>query len=171
MLVKEYQGMIVNTCYGFLFNKEDSEDLAQEIFVEVYQGIKNFKEESKLSTWLYRIAINRSIDFLRKKKRKKRFGNITGFFGNDWKNINTSDNSFNPHETMEENEKLAILNIAISELPQNQNIAFRLNKFEGLAGKQVAEIMKITPSAVESLLHRAKNNLKDILKNYYENRL
>jgi len=169
--VQKYQGLVVNTCYGYLFNREDAEDLAQDIFIDVYTGIKNFKAESKISTWLYRIAINKSIDYIRKKKRIKRFGHLTSIFTNEGNTIEIQDNTENPQNTIEQSERIKILNIAISKLPQNQNTAIRLSKFEGLASKEIAEIMDLSNSAVESLLHRSKTNLRSMLQKYYDGKL
>ena len=69
ILVNEHQRKVLNTCYRFLNNKEDAEDLTQEVFLEVYKSISSFRGESKISTWIYRIAVTKSLDFIRKKKR------------------------------------------------------------------------------------------------------
>jgi len=168
-IVKKYQGMITNTCYGFLMNKEDAEDIAQETFIEAYTSIAKFKQNSKLSTWLYRIAVNKSIDYLKKKKRIKRFALTSNIFSN---NIEIVDyNTNNPQEEIESKERLAILNSALNMLSKNQNIAFRLSKFEKLSGKEISEIMNLSLSSVESLIHRAKLNLKKILFKYYNDKI
>lgn len=70
-IVDAYQDMVYNTCLGIVKNEEDVEDLSQEVFVQVYQSIGSFKGESKLSTWIYRIAITKSLDHERKKEKKK----------------------------------------------------------------------------------------------------
>jgi RNA polymerase sigma factor (sigma-70 family) len=80
-LVTVYQDRIYNTCIGIVQNAEDAEDVTQEVFIQVYRSIDNFKGESKLSTWLYRIATTRSLDLLRSRKSKKRFGLIQRLFG------------------------------------------------------------------------------------------
>ena len=169
LIVKKYQGMITNTCYSFLMNKEDAEDVAQETFIEAFIAIGKFKENSKISTWLYRIAVNKSIDFLRKKNRIKRFALLSNIFSYE---IEIEDlNTNNPQEVIESQERLAILNSAINLLSKNQNIAFRLSKFDKLSGKEISEIMNLSLSSVESLIHRAKENLKRILYNYYNDKL
>ena len=73
-LIKEYQLKIYNTCLGILQNEADAEDVCQEVFISVFRSIHNFKGQSKLYTWIYRIAVTHSLEFLRAKKRKKRFG-------------------------------------------------------------------------------------------------
>ena len=75
-IVEAWQDMVYNTALGILQNAEDAEDVAQEVFIQVYRSIHGFKAESKLSTWLYRIATTRALDLLRSRKSKKRFGFI-----------------------------------------------------------------------------------------------
>ena len=71
-IVESSQGLVYNTALGIVQNPEDAEDVTQEVFVQLYESIKSFKGESKLSTWLYRITVSKAMDHLRKKKRKKR---------------------------------------------------------------------------------------------------
>ena len=80
-IVETWQNMVYNTALGIVQNAEDAEDIAQEVFVQVYQSISSFKGESKFSTWLYRITVTKSLDHERKKKRKKRFAFVRSIFG------------------------------------------------------------------------------------------
>lgn len=163
-IVATYQDMIYNTCLSIVKNEVDAEDLTQEVFVQVYQSIQSFKGESKLSTWLYRIATTKSLDHERKKKRKKGFGFVRSIFGEDAQvEINPPD--FNhPGVLLDKKENAAVLFQAIDKLPDNQRIALILNKIEGLSYQEISDIMQTSVSAVESLLHRAKNNLKKLLE-------
>ena len=79
-LVESLQEKVRNTCYHYVNNVDDADDIAQEVFVQVYESMKSFREESQISTWIYRIAVNKSLDFLRKKNRKKRFAKLTSIF-------------------------------------------------------------------------------------------
>lgn len=164
-IVDTYQDMVYNTCLSIVKSEVDAEDIAQEVFVQVYQSIGSFKGESKLSTWLYRIATTKSIDHERKKKRKKRFGFVKSIFGEDSEiTINPSD--FNhPGVVLDKKENAARLFKAMDKLPENQKIAFILNKVEGLSYQEVSEVMQVSVSSIESLLHRAKNNLRKFLIN------
>lgn len=81
MLVDQYQESVLNLCYRFVNHREDAEDVAQDVFVEIYRSIGNFRNDAKLSTWIHRIAVNKSLDFVRKKNRKKRFGQVRYFLG------------------------------------------------------------------------------------------
>ncbi len=169
ILVSEYQEMVINTCYRFVFNREDAEDLAQEVFVEVYRSLEQFRAESKLSTWIYRIAVTKSLDHLRRMKRIKRFGSLKRIIGvSDPVSEIAAPSGDNPEKTLEENERSGILLNALSSLPDNQKAAFLLSKQEGYSNQEIADIIKTSVSAVESLVHRAKKNLHDRLYAYYK---
>lgn len=167
-IVSSYQDMIYNTCLSIVKSEEDAEDLAQEVFVQVYQSIQSFKGEAKLSTWIYRIAITKSLDHERKKKRKKRFGFVKSIFGEDSEVTVNPPDFHHPGVALDNKENAALLFKAVDQLPENQKIAFILNKVEGLSYQEVSEIMEATVSSIESLLHRAKNNLKKILEQEYK---
>ncbi len=168
-IVEAYQENVRNTCFRFVKNKEDADDLAQEVFIQVYESLAHFREDSELSTWIYRIAVNKSLDFIRKKKRKKRFAQLTSLFGFDdeKEEIILPDND-NPQENVEQKERKQILDSAIDQLPENQKTAITLSKYEGFSNKEIAEIMNLSLSAVEALMHRSKKNLHKLLYDYYE---
>jgi RNA polymerase sigma-70 factor (ECF subfamily) len=165
ILVDNYQDMIYNTCLSIVKSEEDAEDIAQEVFVQVYQSIGSFKGASKLSTWMYRIAITKSLDHERRKKRKKRFGFVKSIFGDEGETEINPPDFHHPGVVLDKKEDAARLFKAIEKLPENQKTAFVLNKIEGLSNQEVSEVMKVSVSSIESLLHRAKNNLKKHLQN------
>jgi RNA polymerase sigma factor (sigma-70 family) len=168
IIVETWQGMVYNTALGLLQNAEDAEDTAQEVFIQVYESVSTFKEESKFSTWLYRITVSKSLDHIRKKKRKKRFAFIQSLYGkNDGQMIEPPD-FFHPGVKMENKENAAVLFKAVNELPANQKTAFILNKTENLSYREIAEVMESSESAVDALLQRAKKNLQKNLKEYYQ---
>jgi RNA polymerase sigma-70 factor (ECF subfamily) len=167
-IVETWQDMVYNTAIGILQNAEDAEDVTQEVFVQVFESVKNFKAESKFSTWLYRITVSKSLDHLRKKKRKKRFAYIQSIFGANNETIVEKPDFHHPGVTLDNKERAAVLFQAISQLPPNQKIAFTLNKLEGLSYQEISEVMKTSISSVESLIHRAKNNLRRLLTKHYE---
>lgn len=164
IIVDEYQNMVYSTCLAIVKNGEDAEDIAQEVFVQVYQSIHTFKGESKLSTWIYRIATTKSLDHERKKKRKKRFGFVKSIFGEDNEAVVNPPDFNHPGVALDQKENAATLFKAIDKLPENQKIAFILNKVEGLSYQEVSDVMQVSVSSIESLLHRAKNNLRKILE-------
>ena len=171
-LVKLHQEKVLNTCFRFVKNKEDAEDLAQDVFVEVYNHINSFRGDAKLSTWIYQISVNKSLDFIRKKKRKKRFAFVLSLydFGDEEKELQLPTPA-NPHTDLEQKERTQILNKAIDSLPENQKAANPSSKYEGFSNKAIAEIMGASVSAVDSLIHRAKNKLQKKLHQFHEKHL
>ena len=166
-LMDLYQNMVYNTALGIVQNEEDADDITQEVFEQVYISIGSFKGESKLSTWLYKITISKSLDHIKKKKRKKRFGVVQSLFGGlDVEKYSPVE--FNhPGVQLEQKERASELFAALNQLPDKQKIAFILHKVEGQSYQEVAEIMNKSLYAVEALMSRAKANLKTLLHNYY----
>ena len=166
-LVDEWQDMVYNTAVGIVQNEDDADDITQDVFIQVYQSVSSFKGESKFSTWLYRIVISKSLDHVKKKKRKKRFGFVQSLFGN------AEDEAIHPEEfnhpgvLMENRERAAELFKAMEQLPDSQRIAFTLHKLEAQKHQDIAAIMNISLTAVESLIARAKGNLRKTLNTYY----
>jgi RNA polymerase sigma-70 factor (ECF subfamily) len=167
-LVDEWEEMVYNTALGIVQNPDDADDITQEVFVQVYQSVSSFKGDSKLSTWLYRITVNRSLDHVKKMKRKKRFGFVQDLFGNREEDTGQPAEFNHPGVLMEKKEKAGELFKALEKLPDKQRIAFTLHKLEGQRYQEIAEIMNTTLYAVESLMGRARENLRKILKDYYE---
>ncbi len=167
-LVEAYQHMVYNTALSIVQQQQEAEDIAQEVFIQVHQSIKHFKGEAKISTWLYRITITKSLDWQRHKKRKKRFAFIENLFGSNNEVQHEASDFFHPGIASENKEQSAILFKAINELADNQKIAFVLNKVEGLSYQEVADVMNVTVASVEAYLHRAKQNLRKQLETYYK---
>jgi RNA polymerase sigma-70 factor (ECF subfamily) len=166
-IVETWQDMVYNTAVGILQNAEDAEDVTQETFMQAFESVASFKGESKFSTWLYRITVSKAMDHIRKKKRKKRFAFIQSLYGKNDRPVIDPPDFFHPGISMENKENAAVLFKAMEKLPPNQKTAFVLNKVEGLSYLEISDVMKISDSAVDALLHRAKANLKKILKDYY----
>lgn len=166
-LVDDYQDRVYNTCISFVKNADDADDLTQEVFIEVFNSIHKFREKAKLSTWIYRITVNKSLEYLRKMKRKKRSG-FLHWIGNEDQESKLQVPDFNHPGVLAENrEKARILFGAIENLPEAQRIAFTLHKMEDLSYEQIADVMQKSLSSIESLMHRAKINLKKELYDYY----
>lgn len=164
ILVENNQDRVYNTALSIVQNAEDAEDVAQEVFIQAFRSIHSFKGEAKLSTWLYRIATTRSLDLLRSRKSKKRFGFLQRLF-NDEGDLKYDLPDFNhPGVGLEQKENAAKLFKAIAKLPENQKIAFTLHKMEDLSYQEISEVLETTVPAVESLMHRAKVNLRNILE-------
>lgn len=164
-LVERYQDLVYNTALGVVQNESDAEDVAQEVFIQVYRSIGSFKSEAKLSTWIYRITTTRALDLLRARKSKKRFGLLKRLWETAEESPMENIQDFNhPGVSLERKEEAAQLMTAIAQLPENQKVAFVLHKLEGLSYLEIAEVMGNTLPAVESLMHRARLNLRKILE-------
>lgn len=166
-VVESSQALVYNTAIGIVQNPEDAEDVAQEVFVQLYESIKTFKGESKLTTWLYRITVSKAMDHLRRKKRKKRFAFVQSLFGANEELVHDPPDFVHPGVSLDNKEKAKELFKAIDLLPEKQKIAFTLNRIEGLSYQEISDIMKLTVASVESLLHRARKNLRKNLESYY----
>lgn len=165
LLVERYQEMVVSTCNNFLRDYDDAHDIAQEVFIEVYRSIHRFRQDAAIATWLYRIAVNKSLNYLRRKKNRGFFFSIEKLFGGESGIKNLSEPDFTKPLEKEAlyTARAKVLHNAIDTLPANQKTAFTLHKFSNLPYKEIAEVMKISLPAVESLIHRAKKNLQEKL--------
>jgi RNA polymerase sigma factor (sigma-70 family) len=166
-LADAYQGKVLATCNRFLLNKEDAEDVAQEVFIEVFSNIRQFRNEARFSTWIYRIAVTKSLDELRKRSRKKRissFGQLIGL--EDIANWITEKTR--PDTDLEAKEKWQSLLDILNTLPESQRIAFTLSKIEDFNHSEIADIMQISSIAVDSLIYRARQNLKTALADWHK---
>lgn len=166
-LVDEWQDMVYNTALGIVQNEDDADDITQDVFVQVYQSVSSFKGESKFSTWLYRIVISKALDHVKKKKRKKRFAFVQSLFGTASEEEIHPEEFNHPGVLMENRERAAELFKAMQQLPDAQRIAFTLHKLEAQKHQDIAAIMNISVTAVESLIARAKGNLRKTLQAYY----
>lgn len=167
-LVALYKNSVINACYRFLLDKEDAEDISQDVFIEVYQSIQSFRGDAKLSTWIYRITVTKCLDEIKKRNRKKRLASITKMLHID-DVANWISGGSMPDKSLHEKEKMQEVAFVLNKLPENQRVAFTLSKIDGFSNQEIAEIMDTTTIAVESLIYRAKKKVADellaILKN------
>jgi RNA polymerase sigma-70 factor (ECF subfamily) len=172
LLIDDYQQKVFHTCISFVPNKEDAEDIAQEVFLEVYKSIGKFKGNSKLSTWIYKICTNKCLEFIRKKNAKKRLVFIQRILGNeiplDKTNFFTEFN--HPGILLEHKEQSETIYLAINTLPESQKTVFTLAKLDGKTYQEIVEITGKSMSSVESIMFRAKKNLQKKLANFYKNK-
>ena len=169
-LLDQFQLKVFATCISFVPNKEDAEDIAQEVFVEVFKSINKFKGDSKLSTWIYRITTNKCLEFIRKKNTKKRFAFLQSISGNaipiDKTSYFTEMN--HPGILLENKERSETLFHAINLLSDAQKVVFTLHKVDGKSYQEISEITEKSISSVESLMFRSKKNLQKLLENFYK---
>ena len=170
-LVQDYQNSLLNVCFGYLKDLDDAQDLTQEVFLEVYKTIADFREESSLYTWLYRIAISKSLDELKKRKSLKRaafFEKRVRSDAADLEMSQTASDSSSPEEDLFQKQQQRFIIDCLNQLPETQRTAFVLSQQESLSYKEIAEIMNKTLSSIESLVHRSKQNLRKIMEHSYE---
>ena len=166
-LVEAYSKDIYNLCLNIVAHAEDAEDLAQEAFIQAFHSISSFREGAQIKTWLYRVAINKCYDHLKWKKRKKRFGLLQPLYNKEEEPIEIPSDFQHPGVIIENKETTKILFSALESLPDTQQTAFVLYEMQGMDYKQIAETMEMSVSSVESLLFRARTNLRKKLENFY----
>lgn len=157
-LVALYKDGVITTCYRFLLNREDAEDISQEVFVEVYQSIGAFRGDAKISTWIYRIAVTKCLNELKKRARKKRFAVLSKVLHIDeiaqWISGGTlADSDIHEEEMWKE------VGQVLNKLPENQRVAYTLSRIDGFSNTEIAELMETSIVAVESLIYRANKKV------------
>jgi len=163
-LYELFKDKVYNTCLSYLQNKEEAEEAAQDVFVEVFHSAHKFKQRSSVSTWVYRITVNKCLDRLRYRSRQKRFAFISSLFNKTTGELQHDAPAFeHPGILLEQKEHAAKLFAAIARLVEQQQTAFILRQVEGLSQKEISQIMDLSEKAVESLIQRAKANLRKIL--------
>lgn len=160
-LFEQYQHLVYNLCYRMSGNREEAEDTTQDVFIKIYHAIEKFRGEAKLSSWIYRITINTCL----KRERRKRLENWISldFLFQEAEKFQPVSREKTPHQQVEISEREQIVHQAIQKLPARQKTALVLHRYENLSYEEISGVMEISLSAVESLLHRAKDNLTKLL--------
>lgn len=166
-LVENYRNRVFGTIVNIIQNTNDAEDAAQEVFIQVYESIQHFKEESSLSTWIYKIAVRKAIDKTRRKKVRQKINHWLPGLLTEEKKENTAE-FYHPGIALEKKEKAAVLFKAIGSLPEKQRLAFTLIKVQGMSYDEAGKILQQSIKAMESLVNRAKINLQKKLEQYYK---
>lgn len=165
-LFKMYESKVINIAYGMLSDRDDAYDAAQEVFIKVYRNISSFKENSSLSTWIYRITSNTCNDFLRKRMKSAGAISINSFDNEN--NMDIPDKSPLPEEYAELSEAQATVRKAISELSDEYREIITLCDVEDLSYEQTANILNCPVGTVKSRLNRARKLLKKKLSDNRE---
>ncbi len=166
-LVQRYEGKIYNLIYRMVEDKTVAKDILQETFIKVYRSLPAFRENSKFSTWLYRIAINFCLMHARKKKKKTFSFDELIQTEEDEIPKDIPDWSSNPEATLQNKELKKKLENAISSLPDKYKSVLILRDIDGLSNKEVSKILNITVPAVKSRVHRAREFLREQLSEYF----
>ena len=165
-LVDTFSSRMHYTVLNILQDPDDAEDALQETFIQVYESIGGFKAESSLTTWVHKIAIRKALEKLRKRRTRQRIQSIIPWWMPEEKR-SVDVGEINPGIGAENKEKATALYKAIAQLPEKQQLAFTLIRIQGIKYEEATEIMGLGVKAIESLLSRAKENLKQHLEKYY----
>ncbi|MCB9188307.1 MAG: RNA polymerase sigma factor [Flavobacteriales bacterium] len=163
-LYYDHKDLVYNLALKYLQNVEDAEEVTQDVFVSLFAKAEQFEQKAQMSTYVYRITINKSLDFIKARNAKKRQGFLSSLFrsGNQ-EAIFIQDHFNHPGVELESKEEVSFIMNCINQLPDSQKTALILHKLEDKSQMEISEIMETTPKAIESLVQRAKNNLKKIM--------
>lgn len=161
-IVEKYHTFILNLCFQYVGNQEDAEEVAQDVFINLQKAAARYEPKAKLSTYLYRIAVNLSLNRIRDRKWQ-RFVSLE-FLRKGGMNNPDSVEVQDPDSLLEQKETQRTIRKALDALPSNQRTAVILKRFQGLSYEEIAKVMNCSVSAVEARLHRAKQNLQAKLK-------
>ncbi|MCC6279630.1 MAG: RNA polymerase sigma factor [Saprospiraceae bacterium] len=167
-----FKNRVYNTALSFLQDTAEAEEVTQDVFVKIYHAAARFEGKSSVSTWVYRITVNQSLSRLSYRNRQKRFGWIVRFAQEEHPQQPNIDipHFDHPGVLLEQKENARMLFKAIESLPEQQKTAFILSFIEELPRQEVATVMDLSLKAVESLLQRAKVNLRKKLDEFYPDR-
>ena len=167
ILVNRHQTFILNLVYRFMGDRTQAKDLAQDVFLRVWQGAKGYRPDAKFTTWIYRIAANLCLNELKSARRKNWFSfrHTTEDTDNTLEET-LPDKSPSAEDLLLTKERSRQISEALQSLPANQRMALVLKRYDDLPYEEIARIMDCSVSAVESLLVRAKKALQEKLKNF-----
>jgi len=166
-LVRRYQERIYNTVYHMTSNHEDANDLAQEVFIKAYQALKSFKGESSFYTWIYRIAVNRTINFLKQNGRRRHLSlnDIDSQVEHDFF-LTSLVSSETPYRNVKLAELQEKLNTAMSQLSEVHRMVVTLHDVQGISHEEIGKIMDCNVGTVRSRLYYARQQMQAMLSDY-----
>jgi RNA polymerase sigma-70 factor (ECF subfamily) len=163
MLYARHSSQVYNTALLYCHNAEDAEEVTQDVFIKLFKKAASFKGQSAESTWIYRITVNTALNYIKRRSRNR----ISNRIGEEEGSI---PDFVHPGVLMEKEEEARYMFAAIDQLPEQQKTAFILSYIEDIPRQEVADIMDTSLKAVESLLQRAKKNIRTKLEKTYPNR-
>ncbi len=160
VIIDRYQTKVFSTVYHYTHDQEEARDLTQEIFIKLYNNLKSYQSKASFSTWLYRIAVNRCIDWT----RKKRLQTISTIYDNSEEEIDIydtiADSGGGPEEELIKQENRAYIRKVVEELPEIYKTVIILYYFEDFSPQEISEITGDPKRTIETRLYRGKNLLK-----------
>ncbi len=167
-LVERYQNRLIGILFHMVGNKEEAEDLCQEVFLRIYRARKGYRPRAKFSTWLFTIANNLALNHLRRKGRSQSLplGGASGSQPISPVGKQLEGREGTPSAQMRQTELSDLVRDALGSLNEDQKMAVLLNKFEDMSYAEIADVMGRSPEAIKSLLARARNLLREQLEPY-----
>jgi RNA polymerase sigma-70 factor (ECF subfamily) len=162
-LVHKYKTKVFRLAFSLTHDRDIADDLAQEAFIRAYLSLPKFQQKSEFGTWLYRITVNHTMDYLRKKTRRKEVPL-------DDLAISQEEETLTPENDKEEEQKRTILYRSLAELPEKYKLILNLRDRQGFSYAEIAKILKVSPGTVDSRLHRAREMLRKKIRPFLERR-
>jgi len=167
ILVNRHQTSILNLTYRFIGDRTQAKDLAQEVFIRVWQGAKTYEPKARFTTWIYRITANLCFNELKSARRKRWFSfSRSDEVGEQTLEETLADNRPSAEDLLLEKERSRQISGALQSLPENQRMALILSRYDDLSYQEIAQVIGCSVPAVESLLVRAKRGLQEKFKNF-----
>ncbi|MCJ7681927.1 MAG: RNA polymerase sigma factor [Candidatus Aminicenantes bacterium] len=155
-LVKKYKAKMVNLAFSMTHNRENADDLAQDVFIKAYSALKKFRFQSEFGTWIYRIALNHIKDFLRTENKVVKVP-----FEERYKDVGKQDDEMMKRERDSVQEKRRhLVHDGIRALPEKYQTILSLRDIQGFSYEEIGQILNLTPGTVDSRLHRARRLLR-----------
>ncbi len=167
-LIQKYKKPIIHFMYRMIHNQAIAEELAQEVFLRVYRSRETYRAEARFSTWLYRIATNLGVNYVRDTRHERNASTV--YLDEADQDTGTTPDVADATPSVEINmlrdERLKAIRQHVLALPERQRMAVLMHKYEGLDYKQIGEVLKLSESATKSLLFRAYQTLREKLKDF-----
>lgn len=164
-LIRRYQGRIYAVAYGYVQDREEALDITQDTFVRMLEGLPRFREEANFYTWLYRIVVNRCIDWRRRRTRRPPPASFHDLVADEAEPAEPRP-SLQPHEALEAKELREQLRAAIAAVPEIYRIVVVLADVQGLSSAEIARILRCPVNTVKTRLHRGRLVVRERLSAY-----
>jgi RNA polymerase sigma-70 factor (ECF subfamily) len=164
ILVRRYQSVVYATAYRFVKSREDALDVAQDAFIKAFRSLYTWQPTAPFRAWLLRIAVNMSIDYLRRRKRTPQAVDPEELMVLEYGGAERHSHVEEPSDRASDSELGTLIRAAADTLPERQKMVFILRHYQGLPLKEIAEIMNCTEGTVKTHLFRAVGKLRDELR-------